>query len=257
MSRFLHAFVFMSCMAVTACNSNNSAGEAEIVPDSPRHDGTLQQDTEMIIVDTSTAKPVSTRAPEGVYQSTLSQGRRHTVAFYPDHTYRLEEEQGKNTTRSRGTWKPTNGTIYLYRDQLLAGQYRWRDDTLLYLSGRTEMPLGKLTSAEQNDVWRKKGGQGLEFFGVGNEPFWNIEVDEQKHIAFHLADWEKPIRFKPSRRVTSGDSIVYNTSNDTATLSLTIYNRFCSDGMSDYIYPNKVKVIFKNQVFEGCGLVYR
>lgn len=243
-------------MAAAGCNGNNSAGEAEIVPDSPRNDGTLQQDTQTVITDTA-KRPVTVKEPDGVYQSVLPQGRLHTIAFYADHTYLMQEEQGKNTTRTRGNWKPTNGIIYLYNGQLLAGQYRWHNDTLLHLTGRNETPLQKLVSAEQNDVWIKKGAGGLEFFGIGTEPFWNIEVDEQKQISFHLAEWERPLLFKPSRRVTSGDSILYNTSNDTATLSITIYNRFCSDGMSDYIYPNRVKVVYKNRVFDGCGLVYR
>lgn len=255
MTRILNGFLCIALAALASCN--NSAGEAETRPDSPRNDGTLIQDTAPVMIDTARPRPVSITEPEGVYQSALSKGWRHTVAFYPNHTYRLEEEQGKDTARSRGTWKPTNGTIYLYRDQLLTGQYRWRNDTLLYISGRSQTPLQKISSAEQNDVWKKKGGQGLEFFGIGTEPFWNIEVDEQRYIDLHLAEWEKPMRFKPSRRITSGDSIVYNTSNDTATLSITIYNRFCSDGMSDYLYPNRVRIIFGNRVFDGCGLVYR
>ena len=45
------------------------------------------------------------------------------------------------------------------------------------------------------------------------------------------------------------DSTIY--SNDS--LRVVVYPYFCNDGMSDFIYTNKVKVYYKGQAYKGCG----
>ena len=114
--------------------------------------------------------------------------------------------------------------------------------------------MQKLSSVLENNVWRNKKKEGIEFFGVGNEPFWSVEIDEQKNISFQLADWSKALVFKPAPPATYDDSIVYQLSSDIASIKITILNQFCSDGMSDNMYEYRVHVRYKGETFRGCGV---
>jgi uncharacterized membrane protein len=256
----MKTFIYISSLILMACS--NSAPDTSPKSDSLKKDGTIMQDTAVMQKD-SAVSAVTTNFPNGIYQVGLPcsdcKTLQHTIAFYPDKTFRLEEEKwGKTQTLSKikGNWSITNNTLSLYQDHLVVSQYNLRGDSLLYISGSKEYALNKLPAATGNDVWRKEQKKGITFFGVGNEPFWNIEISDREKIAFHLAEWGKPLQYKPANPVRSGDSLVYTTANDSGTLHVAIYDQFCSDGMSDFIYNNKVKVVYKGRVFNGCGLLY-
>lgn len=237
-----------------ACNqqARDNGGTNDTLPT----DGTELNDTLPIGPDT-TLPFTDTPAPQGLYRVKLP-GGEHTIAFYGGHRYRLEEKAGRGEPASTvGEWTPASGDLWLYKQGVVVGKYRWQGDTLVYLLRGKQYPLEKLQWALDNDVWRAKGKAGAEFFGIGNEPFWNIEIDEQKGIAFHLAEWTAPTRFPPARPMMAGDSIQYNTANDSSTLRVVIYHRFCSDGMSDFTYDQQVKVVYNATVYQGCGLLFK
>ena len=250
---------FIGLTLLISCNNEGTTVTPQ--QDSFKKDGTILNDTTTVTLDTF-QKP--TKSPVGFYQTTLPckdcKGIEHTVLFNPDLTYRLEEKSwGKNKQiKWEGRWQPNGGKIWLYKGDTVMHRYAWQGDTLFYLhpDGKTFM-LNKPTPASDNKTWSAKGKAGAEFFGVGNEPFWNIEIDEQKAILFHLAEWEKPKSFKAVKPVSFADSMVYSVTSDSATLRVTVYNTFCSDGMSDYIYNNSVRVTYNNQVYNGCGLKYQ
>jgi len=239
-------------------------GDVSVTPttDSANQDSNLMNDTTTMTLDTFQK---NTKTPNGIYQVMLPctdcKGIEHTVSFNPDLTYRMEENKwGKKSsvTKVEGLWRATEGKVFLYKNDTVKARYTWQNDTLLYLKpdGYT-IALRKISPATDNPTWQKKGQAGAEFYGVGTEPFWNVEVDEQQSILFHLAEWPKPLQFKAVKPTFSSDSTVYNTSSDSATLRIIILNTFCSDGMSDYIYTNKVTVMYKGQIYTGCGIKYR
>src|SRR5687768_11992307 len=47
--------------------------------------------------------------------------------------------------------------------------------------------------ASDNEHWKKKKAEGVDFMVIGNEPFWNLEIRNQKSLKFHLSDWEQPV----------------------------------------------------------------
>jgi uncharacterized membrane protein len=255
--RFLSFFLIF--LFLYACAENSST---PVMPqDSVVQDGTLMSDTQMVPTDTISQAV----APKGIYTVTITtKGAKpieQTVAFLSGRSYRMEEHTQGNTTsieKTSGTWAVSNGTIWLYKDQVVKARYLWKEDTLLYLhpAGSTTR-MEKRVAATDNDVWRRKGAEGLEFYGVGNEPFWNIDIDEQKSIRFQLADWEKPLEFKAVAPASIKDGLTYATGSDTSRLQVTIYNSFCSDGMSDFIYNNRVVVRYKGAVYNGCGILFR
>jgi uncharacterized membrane protein len=253
--------VWIAFLVLASC-SGPTANDAYPGPDTTDTDTTnYALNTDSVNLTLRNATP-----PEGFYQVMLPctncKGIEHTVLFRPDLSYQIEETvvgSGKTATKTTGAWKLVEGDIWLYKDSSVVARYTWKRDTLNYidLKSGVRIPLRHLQSAMDNEAWKDKKKEGIEFFGVGNEPFWNITVDEQKSIDFHKADWPKPLSLKPAKPVVAADSTVYQTRNDTATLRLVIYNRFCSDGMSDNMYNSEIKLVYNNQVFRGCGIRYK
>jgi uncharacterized membrane protein len=94
----------------------------------------------------------------------------------------------------------------------------------------------------------------LQFFGVGNEPFWSVELRADDSLSFFLADRGQPIRVKMEKISSGADSLVLTGSDS---LSVLILPQMCSDGMSDHVYPHAVQVRYKNETYRGCGMRFR
>jgi len=242
------------------CLSCNNQAEAPALPnDTAQQDGTLQNDTSAQLPGTSNQPEGS---PEGIYRAFLPcrdcRGIEHTVMFNRNQTYKLEEvHMGKSQhIFDSGKWSLANGVVTVSAGKS-SGTYNWTPDSISYHHpAGNNFRMQKLPAAIENEAWRNKAKEGLEFFGVGNEPFWNIKVDEQRSIAFHQADWTKPLNFQRVKTVRSADSIVYTAGTDITSLKVIVYPRFCNDGMSDFIYTHQVRIIYENTVFNGCGIVY-
>lgn len=280
--------IFFALISI-ACNGPEKAAETNVDTIQnvrPIQDGTYVADSVAVPIDTTqkiNAVPISNEpaenandeeetadqkkinSPKGIYQTVLPcyncKGINHTVSFYTNLSYRIEEEKQeteKSLTATTGYWRPTGNTIWLYKDQIVKARYTWQGDTLMYIEPKTNelIPLKKLNSAAENNQWVKKKKEGAAFFGVGNEPFWNIEIRNNESVLFHLADWQLPKNFIPSDPEYFRDSIIYKATADSAQLKITIYNAFCSDGMSDNIYDNAVKVAYKNKIYKGCGILF-
>jgi uncharacterized membrane protein len=159
----------------------------------------------------------------------------------------------------QGTFLPSNGFIWLYQDQVARGRYKWKKDTLQYYDPlyKKSYSMVKLQDVLERDIWQQKKAQGYTLYGVGNEPFWSIELNNEDTISFRLADWEQALKMKRKETLTSKDTIVYLAQNDSSQLKLMVLPYFCSDGMSDFTYQNKILVKFNNQTYSGCGVVYK
>jgi uncharacterized membrane protein len=255
---------------VISCN--NEARAPLLTEDSAKPDGTELNDTTPIVVadtsqsysaKTTPAKP-ATKLPEGFYRGQLPcdgcPAIEHTVYFFRNKTYILEESSRDTATAIKtttGTFNPSGGTLWAYKGQVVNARYTWGGDTLYYLlPNKKRVPLQKLVAATDNDAWRKKGSEGLTFFAVGNEPFWNLEIGRQNNLAFHLAEWTKPRQFTNATISATDDSLIYTASSDSASVKAVIYNRFCSDGMSDFMYTHSIRVEYNGTTFRGCGIKY-
>ena len=131
--------------------------------------------------------------------------------------------------------------IFLRKDSLFT-------DSLQYALVKREL-------AVINPSWKKKQSEGVDFIGVGNEPFWSLEIDNEKMISFKLADWKKPVTVPVQKPTVTKDSTLYTLSSEGMPLRVIIYQQFCSDGMSDFLYQYKVAVSFKGNSYKGCGVM--
>jgi hypothetical protein len=204
----------------------------------------------------------SVKLPSGIYQTKfplLKSTVEQTIVFNADRTFRLQEQTGKDSiVVTSGNWAPSDGFIWLYRDQVVRGRYSWKGDSLYYYSPQQEKsyPLKSLTDIGGNPGWRNRQSSGSRVFGIGNEPFWSIELGKKDSLAFQLADWDQPKKFRVDSMIMSADSTVYYHHQDSVQLTLTVFPYFCSDGMSDYTYPNRISVRYNNQQFSGCGVAF-
>jgi uncharacterized membrane protein len=186
-----------------------------------------------------------------------------TIKFYNNKTYQLQEKYPGHNKDSmvviQGTFLPSNGFIWLYQDHVARGRYKGKKDTLQYYDPlyKKSYSMVKLQDVLERDIWQQKKAQGYTLYGVGNEPFWSIELNNEDTISFRLADWEQALKMKRKETLTSKDTIVYLAQNDSSQLKLMVLPYFCSDGMSDFTYQNKILVKFNNQTYSGCGVVYK
>ena len=220
--------------------------------------------------DTLTArKPEAkqVKEPLGIYQAFLPYGDslkiEQTIQFNKNHTFRLQEKFLNHNKDSmvfaEGTWTPSDGVIWLYKDQLVWGRYKWKGNTLQYFNPQynKSYPMQQFTSILESAAWKNKKAEGVVLFGIGNEPFWSVEFNKTDTISFLLSEWKNPVKMKIAETKIAGDSTVYTAETDSSKLKLIVLPYFCNDGMSDHVYQNKILVQYNRQTYSGCGVVYR
>lgn len=210
--------------------------------------------------DTTAVKPVvrtPLKKPSGIYQFLLpaENGKKilHTIAFYPG-TFRLQEEYNRDSiVITEGTWAPSRDFIWLYKDQVVRGRYTWKGDTLQYFSPgqKKTYAMYPLTPATENAVWQTKRKEGQQLYGVGTEPFWSVEITKEDSIIVNMPDWNAPLRVKITEADATRDMAEYKAEKDS--LRLIVHPYFCSDGMSDFLYTQRLELVYKGQTYRGCG----
>jgi uncharacterized membrane protein len=259
---------FLLLFSYTACTLPEKKKENQL---SKRSDTTVIETANNYTATTDTTNSIllprakKVKLPSGIYQTILplKNKQEQTVEFNKDLTYRLEEKYftGKKDSIviTEGTWTPSDGFIWLYKDQVVRGRYKWKGDTLQYFSPlvKKSFSMNHLTDAIQNAAWRNKAKQGVVVFGVGNEPFWNIELNSKDSLSFSLAEWSHPLQMKVDSSFTDNENLAYTAHHDSVQIRVTVFPHFCSDGMSDFIYRHKVKVQYNQQVYNGCAIIYK
>ncbi|MCI9843209.1 META domain-containing protein [Flavobacterium pectinovorum] len=99
------------------------------------------------------------------------------------------------------------------------------------------------------------------FKATGNEPAWEIKIGKEKIIFTSLIQGKENLSYpsvKPTRAMDANIKM-YQTSNATSSITITIQQTDCQDSMADLISSYKVSVEIKNnseadfEKLEGCG----
>jgi NlpE-like protein len=257
---FLLLFALSSCTLPEKKEKDMAAGKPNIT--------TLQSsDTNAADKDSILEKPLPfpkpIKKPQGVYQTILpySEGIEQTIAFYNDFTYRLQEKY-INTKKdsvliTTGNWSPSDGYIWLYKNQIVRARYSWKGDSLQYFSPyfKKTFSMHPLKNALENAVLRNKKTEGIILYGAGNQSLWNVELNDKDSVSFSLAEWAKPIVLKINSAASTADSSIFFAKNDSTQLKIIALPFFCTDG--EFVYRNKIKVEYNNHVYSGCGVLFR
>lgn len=231
-------------------------------------DTTRVQDTVIFIRDSTMASDFSDSLPKGAFQGMFPckdcEGIQNTIVFSPDKTYSRQELPWGSAAKSysaTGKWERKAGKIILHENGKAAMTLRYAKDTLINVeTNGNRVPdsskyiLTKRNLASANTAWNEKKNQGIDFVGVGNEPFWSLEIDNEKMILFKLADWKKSIIVAIETPIVKKDSTFYSLESEKINWSVTILPQFCSDGMSDFLYQQKVVVRYNGVAYTGCGV---
>jgi uncharacterized membrane protein len=211
--------------------------------------------------------------PLGFYQGMLPcrscEGLQRTIKFTDDGRYKMEEVswgKGAQSKRTEGTWEKEKGKFLLYVNDKMVSQYRFVKDSLINIENNgsripdslsRQYALFKKNTAPENPAWKKKRAEGVDIIGSGSEPFWNVEIDNEKFILFKLTTTEKPVIVPIERPSVTKDSTVYSIVTDSGfPLKISIAPKFCSDGVSDHLYEYKMTVWYKGQTYKGCAVIF-
>lgn len=105
-------------------------------------------------------------------------------------------------------------------------------------------------------MWEDRKRRGVDFFGVGQEPGWMIEIDEGKRLyllANYAEDTVDVVAPAPVADPAIAGMRVYRTTANGHTLVVTIELRPCADAMSGKRYPETVMIALDGKVHDGCG----
>lgn len=111
-----------------------------------------------------------------------------------------------------------------------------------------------------NKIAQTKASKGIDFYALGNEPFWSLDMDFENEFQFKNLDGLTII--VPSvKGIKAMDAEVtrYISINDTHEIIIQVQRQDCSDTMSDNKFDYKVNINYKkikekNYIrLNGCG----
>jgi uncharacterized membrane protein len=205
-------------------------------------------------------KRPAVQAPAGIYELPAQKNHSgHIVRFAPDRRFTMQYTTSPDSVKvDEGTWAVSDGYIWLYKNNIAWGRYRWKGDTLQYFdpSSQKAYAMQKRSDIMENGAWKNKPAEGYIMFGVGTEPFWSVGFTRGDSLELLMADAGKALRLPVTSRTRSGDSVLVEAGTDSTAIRMILLPRFCSDGMSDNIYSQQVVVQYKGQTLKGCGVKF-
>ena len=100
-------------------------------------------------------------------------------------------------------------------------------------------------------IWEHAKLNGADFRAVGNEPGWNLEIQEGSRIVL-VADYGAS-RTEVALPEPIENSIARTTRWDTAEFTLEVSGNRCTDSMSGESFESTVVVTWGETVLRGCG----
>jgi uncharacterized membrane protein len=251
-------------LAFLACN-DASAPDA-----TPATDSTQISDSSQSITTTyaDTESDIPANFTPGYYTGTAPctdcKAIHRKILLLPDHRFHLMEEyEGKEAppVQVDGQWKTDNNKLKLLVNGNVSKTFAVTTRGLSELNSsgtpvtnRPDAYLIHKTIGADNKAWMEKKAAGIDFFALGNEPFWLLEIEKDKQISFLLVDNEKPTVLPYAVATQQTGQWIYNVQTEIDKLQMVITRQFCSDGMSDNWYEFKVEVNYNGTVYMGCGV---
>jgi uncharacterized membrane protein len=228
-------------------------------------------DTMVVVKDSIVYARAFDTVPAGFYQGMMPcktcEGTQRTIMFSDGHFSMEELNLGKGAAakKTEGVWEEEKGKFLLYMNKKLVSTYRLVKDSLINIENNgIRIPdslskhyvLFKKNTTSENLSWKKRSTEGIDIIGNVSDPFWTIEIDNQKLILLKLAADQKPIIVPIEDPIITKDSITYSVSTESGSVvKVSIASKFCSDGISDHLYQYKMTVWYKGIMYKGCAMI--
>lgn len=228
-------------------------------------------DTMFIVRDSIINAGAYESTPSGFYQGVLPcrncEGIQRTILFSGNEFKMEEVSLGKGTIakQTEGTWIKLSGKLMLSVNNITTAEYILVKDSLINIENNgLRIPdslfknnvLFKKKSPTGNLSWEKRKSEGIDIVGSGSDPFWSIEIDNEKLILFKLTATGKPIIVPIEKPIVNRDSTFYSIVTEAgAALKISISSSFCHDGISDHLYEYKMTVWYKGIMYKGCAVL--
>lgn len=98
-----------------------------------------------------------------------------------------------------------------------------------------------------------------DLWALGTEPFWYAQVSEMEGvIEFRGMDDErtKVFAYQPSMVLDSAKIFAGINEETGDNIRISVWQRPCSDGMSETVYPSTVSLTVNGKVYKGCGIPF-
>ncbi|MGZ5219076.1 MAG: copper resistance protein NlpE N-terminal domain-containing protein [Chitinophagaceae bacterium] len=237
----------------------------------PSLNTTTITDTMLIVRDSIINARAYESTPTGFYQGMLPckncEGIQRTIMF-SGNQFKMEELNWGNGTIAKktfGTWEKVKDKFILSVNSKAVSEYRLVKDSLINVenngiripdSASKSYALIKKNTPGENLSWAKRRSEGIDVIGNGSDPFWSLEIDNEKFILFKLATFGKPIIVPVEKPVITKDSVFYSVTTEAgAVLKISIASKFCNDGVSDHLYEYKMTVWYKGEMYKGCAVI--
>ncbi|HLT43833.1 MAG TPA: MliC family protein [Luteimonas sp.] len=109
-------------------------------------------------------------------------------------------------------------------------------------------------ATEERSPWDEARQRGVEFRGLGTEPFWSLEVHggPEPRIELNLDMGERRLLVPQPEALADGEGYA-GQADDGSPVTLRIAREECSDGMSDQVFPAAIELSVGDQDYRGCG----
>ena len=258
-------FIFALCLLSSCTNQRNYNSPQ------PYTDSAFTQTA--IAVEKNSIQPVQLldSVLPGIYRGTFPcndcDGIQQTILFKKDNTYRQEQvETGKNRApkTGNGIWRVENNNVHLTQNDDSEILFLFKNDTLfaqkinnVSIIDSSKYRLIKRLLASENKASEIKRKEGVDFMGIGNEPFWQLNITSSKTVSFKMPDWKTAVVAPLESLIENSDSLVYHLVTNKTNWSVTVLPQFCDDGMSDFLYEYRVNVVYNGVVYKGCGVMLK
>lgn len=112
--------------------------------------------------------PAVMQSPQGIYELRPDgkTNTAHIIQFLPGRNFRMQYGTTADSIQLvEGTWAASNGFIWVYRNNVAWGRYRWKGNVLQYFSPQSgkSYDMLKRTGILENTAWQSKPAEGLRF----------------------------------------------------------------------------------------------
>ena len=186
------------------------------------------------------------------------------ILLLADHQFHfIDVYNGKDAAplETMGRWQTTNDQLQLLVNNQEFKHFAVTNKGLSELSMigapaplYPDTYLSATIIGADNIAWMEKKAAGIDFFALGNEPFWLMEIDKDKQISFLRVDSTAPTVFAYVPPVQQNGQYMFNVKKESDSMQIVIKPEFCSDGMSDNWYEFRVEVKVSGVNYLGCGV---